>query len=63
MLKGSQWAVSEGYGVPGDVAHCEEKGSMNGADPAVRYHRRHGPGAFPKAEPLAQGITFSKSRK
>jgi tRNA-splicing ligase RtcB len=34
FVDGSKWAVSSGYGVEDDLAHCEENGSMKGADPA-----------------------------
>jgi tRNA-splicing ligase RtcB len=33
LVDGAQWAVSEGYGRPGDVAVLEERGRMEGADP------------------------------
>lgn len=34
FLSGAKWAVEEGYGVKDDLVHCEENGSMKGADPA-----------------------------
>ncbi|MDD1674339.1 MAG: RtcB family protein [Methanomicrobiales archaeon] len=34
MQQGSAWTVAHGYGIPQDVEHCEEGGSMQGADPA-----------------------------
>jgi tRNA-splicing ligase RtcB len=34
FLYGAKWAVDEGYGVKDDLAHCEENGSMKGADPS-----------------------------
>ena len=34
LVKGAGWAVKEGYGWPGDLAHCEEGGAMAGADPS-----------------------------
>jgi len=36
MLKGgAQWAVAEGYGVPDDLEHIEERGCQPDADPAA----------------------------
>ncbi len=35
LEKGAQWAVSEGYGWPGDLEHMEENGCLEGADPAL----------------------------
>ncbi|MEV4709423.1 RtcB family protein [Actinoplanes sp. NPDC049316] len=32
---GSRWAVSGGYGVPGDLTHCEDGGAVDAADPAA----------------------------
>lgn len=34
FLAGAKWAVEEGYGTKEDLVHCEENGSMAGADPA-----------------------------
>ena len=34
FIDGAKWAVGQGYGVEADLAHCEENGSMNGADPS-----------------------------
>lgn len=34
FLSGAKWAVDEGYGVKDDLVHCEENGSMKGADPS-----------------------------
>jgi tRNA-splicing ligase RtcB (3'-phosphate/5'-hydroxy nucleic acid ligase) len=33
MIKGAKWALERGYGVEEDLEHCEEKGTMAGADP------------------------------
>lgn len=33
MVKGAQWALEQGFGVPEDLEHTEEKGRMEGADP------------------------------
>jgi len=32
MTKGAQWAVGHGYGLPGDLVRCEDKGCMAQAD-------------------------------
>lgn len=34
FLSGAKWAVEQGYGVKDDLLHCEENGSMKGADPS-----------------------------
>lgn len=34
FVSGAKWAVDEGYGVKDDLVHCEENGSMKGADPS-----------------------------
>jgi tRNA-splicing ligase RtcB (3'-phosphate/5'-hydroxy nucleic acid ligase) len=34
FISGARWAVEQGYGVEADLAHCEESGSMSGADPS-----------------------------
>jgi len=34
FVAGAGWAVEEGYGTKDDLIHCEENGSMSGADPA-----------------------------
>ncbi|MFP4654080.1 MAG: RtcB family protein [Methanohalobium sp.] len=34
FVKGSQWAIENGYGVKADVDHCEGKGLIEGADPS-----------------------------
>lgn len=33
LTKGAPYLVREGYGVPRDIQHCEEKGCLAGADP------------------------------
>ncbi|MEE8408771.1 MAG: RtcB family protein [Myxococcota bacterium] len=47
LRKGAQWAVDQGYVVGSDdVAHCEEGGCLEGADPEAvsdRAHERGGP--------------------
>ena len=32
MVRGAGWAVDAGFGLPGDLVRCEEKGSMDKAD-------------------------------
>jgi tRNA-splicing ligase RtcB (3'-phosphate/5'-hydroxy nucleic acid ligase) len=32
MIKGARWAVEAGYGLPGDLERCEDKGCMKQAD-------------------------------
>jgi tRNA-splicing ligase RtcB len=34
FINGAKWAVGQGYGVEADLDHCEENGSMKGADPS-----------------------------
>ena len=34
FISGAKWAVEQGYGVKEDLVHCEENGSMKGADPS-----------------------------
>jgi len=34
FISGAKWAVEQGYGVEEDLVHCEENGSMKGADPS-----------------------------
>lgn len=35
LAEGAAWMVEQGYGYPEDLAHCEESGSIDGADPAA----------------------------
>ena len=35
LLKGAQWAVSEGFGTASDLEHIEESGCLLGANPDV----------------------------
>lgn len=39
LRQGSRWAVSQGYGEEEDVAHTEEKGCMENADPEMVSQR------------------------
>lgn len=41
MLKGSGWAVSNGYGVPEDLEATEENGAISGADPSAVSERAY----------------------
>lgn len=34
FIDGAKWAVGQGYGVEADLEHCEENGSMKGAEPS-----------------------------
>jgi tRNA-splicing ligase RtcB len=34
LARGAAWAVEKGYGEPADTEHCEEHGTMPGADPS-----------------------------
>ena len=57
MVAGSRWAVEHGYGVPRDIARCEEQGSMKGADPASVSPKARQRG-FPQAGTLGSGNHF-----
>ena len=39
LVKGSQWAVSRGFGVAEDIAHTEDYGCLPGADPEAVSER------------------------
>jgi tRNA-splicing ligase RtcB len=39
LAKGARWAVQHGYGEPSDIAHTEDEGCMEGADPDVVSER------------------------
>jgi len=41
LLKGSRWAVENGYGDNEDIEHTEENGCMKGADPDVVSNRAY----------------------
>ena len=41
MVKGSQWAVSRGYGVDADLDATEERGAIAGADPGAVSERAY----------------------
>jgi len=57
MVSGSRWAVEHGYGVPGDIARCEEQGAMKGADPAAVSEKARQRG-FPQSGTLGSGNHF-----
>jgi len=35
LVDGAAWMVEQGYGRPEDLTHCEESGTIDGADPAA----------------------------
>jgi tRNA-splicing ligase RtcB len=35
LAEGASWAVRNGYGVPEDIEHCEQRGQMTEADPSA----------------------------
>jgi tRNA-splicing ligase RtcB len=39
LVEGARWAVQHGYGEPSDIAHTEDEGRMEGADPGVVSER------------------------
>lgn len=41
LLNGAKWAVNQGLGVKEDLEHCEESGSIEGADPEVVSERAY----------------------
>jgi tRNA-splicing ligase RtcB (3'-phosphate/5'-hydroxy nucleic acid ligase) len=46
MVKGARWAVEAGYGMPGDLARCEDSGFMKEADTravSAKAKQRGGP--------------------
>ncbi|MGA2935290.1 MAG: RtcB family protein [Methanomicrobiales archaeon] len=57
MLAGARWAVDHGYGVPGDIARCEEQGAMKGADTASVSQKARQRG-FPQSGTLGSGNHF-----
>jgi tRNA-splicing ligase RtcB len=57
MLSGSRWAVEHGYGVPRDIARCEEQGAMKGADPGSVSQKARQRG-FPQSGTLGSGNHF-----
>ncbi|HVN66519.1 MAG TPA: RtcB family protein [Methanomicrobiales archaeon] len=57
MVAGSRWAVEHGYGLPGDIARCEEQGAMRGADPASVSQKARQRG-LPQSGTLGSGNHF-----
>jgi tRNA-splicing ligase RtcB len=57
MVSGSKWAVEHGYGLPGDIARCEEQGAMKGADPGAVSQKARQRG-FPQSGTLGSGNHF-----
>jgi tRNA-splicing ligase RtcB len=57
MLAGSRWAVEHGYGVPRDIARCEEQGAMKGADTSSVSQKARQRG-FPQSGTLGSGNHF-----
>ncbi len=62
LVKGVQWAVDNGYGVPGDAEVCEENGQMAGADPHSVSERARKRGA-PQLGSLGSGNHFLEIQK
>jgi len=58
MLKGgSKWAVEHGFGIEEDFLHCEEQGSMKGADPEAVSQKARQRG-MPQSGTLGAGNHF-----
>ena len=57
LIKGSRWAVANGYGRPGDLDATEERGEMPGADPDSVSGRARERGA-PQLGTLGSGNHF-----
>jgi tRNA-splicing ligase RtcB len=57
MTSGSSWAVEEGYGNKDDLLHCEEGGSMAGADPSHVSQKARSRGV-PQSGTLGAGNHF-----
>ncbi|MBI4165171.1 MAG: RtcB family protein [Acidobacteria bacterium] len=57
LLDGAAWMVEHGYGRPEDVSHCEESGSIDGADPAAVSDRAKKRG-LPQVGTLGSGNHF-----
>lgn len=57
MVSGSSWAVDEGFGSRGDLEHCEEGGSMAGADPSHVSQKARSRGV-PQSGTLGAGNHF-----
>ncbi len=57
LESGAAWMVQHGYGQPEDLAHCEETGTMDGANPASVSDRAKTRGA-PQLATLGSGNHF-----
>jgi len=61
LLKGSRWAVEQGYGSDADLECTEESGCMDGADPDAVSARAMREEDLSQG-PSGQGTIFLKSR-
>jgi Uncharacterized conserved protein len=57
MAEGASWAVRNGYGVPEDIEHCEQKGQMTEANPAAVSQKARERG-IPQGGTLGSGNHF-----
>lgn len=57
LVQGPSWVVKEGYGVPEDVEHTEDRGRIPGADPGAISKRAYERGA-PQLATLGGGNHF-----
>ena len=57
LLDGAAWMVEHGYGRPSDIDHCEESGTIDGADPKAVSDRAKKRG-LPQVGTLGSGNHF-----
>jgi tRNA-splicing ligase RtcB len=57
LISGSKWAVNRGFGLEGDVNHCEDQGAMTGADPGAVSDKARQRG-MPQSGTLGSGNHF-----
>ncbi len=57
LVEGAAWMVEHGYGRPEDLAHCEESGAIDGADPTAVSDRAKKRG-LPQLGTLGSGNHF-----
>jgi tRNA-splicing ligase RtcB len=57
LLEGASWMVERDYGDPDDLAHCEENGNIEGADPSAVSDRAKTRG-LPQIGTLGSGNHF-----
>ncbi len=57
MSKGASWAVKNGYGVPEDIDHCEQKGRLEDANPSAVSQKARDRG-IPQGGTLGSGNHF-----